>query len=117
MADTSVLGIFTDNSQVRDLIGRYLTSSKISEIPIRNLTSTACMEIFVLVKLEKMNDDCNFLLTRVTKGLYLLTCSQRYGSVFWYKLRYIAGFGLVEMAISTNPKSSIYCSSIIHFAR
>ena len=67
MADTSVLGIFTDNRQVRDLIGRYLTSSKISEIPIGNLTSTAGMEIFVLVKLEKMNDDCNFLLTRVTK--------------------------------------------------
>ena len=26
------------------------------------------------------------------------------------KLRYIAGFGLVEMAISTNPKSAIYCN-------
>ena len=25
-----------------------------------------------------------------------------------YKLRYIAGFGLVEMAISTNPKPTIY---------
>ena len=28
--------------------------------------------------------------------------------VFSYKLRYIAGFGLVEMAISTNPKPTIY---------
>ena len=28
--------------------------------------------------------------------------------VFSYKLRYIAGFGLVEMAISTNPKLTIY---------
>ena len=30
------------------------------------------------------------------------------GSVFSYKLRYIVGFGLVEMAISTNPKPTIY---------
>ena len=28
--------------------------------------------------------------------------------VFSYKLRYIAGFGLVEMAISTNLKPAIY---------
>ena len=28
--------------------------------------------------------------------------------VFSYKLRYIAGFGLVEMAISTYPKLAIY---------
>ena len=28
--------------------------------------------------------------------------------VFSYKLRYIIGFGLVEMAISTNPKPMIY---------
>ena len=30
------------------------------------------------------------------------------GHVFSYKLRYIVGFGLVEMAISTNPKPTIY---------
>ena len=30
------------------------------------------------------------------------------GPVFSYKLRYIVGFGLVEMAISTNPKHTIY---------
>ena len=30
------------------------------------------------------------------------------GSVFSYKLRYIVGFGLVEMAISTNPKPTTY---------
>ena len=30
---------------------------------------------------------------------------REYGS---YKLRYIVGFGLVEMAISTNPKPKIY---------
>ena len=30
------------------------------------------------------------------------------GSVFSYKLRYIVGFGLVEIAISTNPKPTIY---------
>ena len=30
------------------------------------------------------------------------------GSVISYKLRYIVGFGLVEMAISTNPKPTIY---------
>ena len=28
--------------------------------------------------------------------------------VFSYKLRYIVGFGLVEMAISTSPKPMIY---------
>ena len=30
------------------------------------------------------------------------------GPAFSYKLRYIVGFGLVEMAISTNPKPTIY---------
>ena len=30
------------------------------------------------------------------------------GPVFSYKLRYIVGFGSVEMAISTNPKPTIY---------
>ena len=30
------------------------------------------------------------------------------GPVLSYKLRYIVGFGLVEMAISTNPKPTIY---------
>ena len=30
------------------------------------------------------------------------------GSIFSYNLRYIVGFGLVEMAISTNPKPTIY---------
>ena len=30
------------------------------------------------------------------------------GSVFSYKLRYIVGFWLVEMAISTNQKPTIY---------
>ena len=29
-------------------------------------------------------------------------------AVFSYKLRYIVGFGLAEMAISTNPKPTIY---------
>ena len=33
------------------------------------------------------------------------------GSVSSYKLRYTVGFGLVEIAISTNPKLAIYCSS------
>ena len=28
--------------------------------------------------------------------------------IFSYKFRYIVGFGLVEMAISTNPRSAIY---------
>ena len=35
-------------------------------------------------------------------GINLLTAKEQPGSVFSYKLRYIAGFGLVEMAISTN---------------
>ena len=30
------------------------------------------------------------------------------GLVFSYKLQYIVGFGLVEMAISANPKPTIY---------
>ena len=30
------------------------------------------------------------------------------GPVFSYKLRYIVGFWLVEMAISTNQKPTIY---------
>ena len=30
------------------------------------------------------------------------------GPVFSYKLRYIAGFGLVDMVITTNPKPTIY---------
>ena len=30
------------------------------------------------------------------------------GTVFSYKLRYIVGFELVEMVISTNPKPTIY---------
>ena len=32
----------------------------------------------------------------------------RAGAVFSYKLRYIVGFWLVEMAISTNQKPTIY---------
>ena len=32
----------------------------------------------------------------------------RRGPVFSHKLRYIAGFGLVQMDISTNPKLTIY---------
>ena len=30
------------------------------------------------------------------------------GPVFTYKLQYIVGFGLVEMATSTNPNPTIY---------
>ena len=30
------------------------------------------------------------------------------GTLFSHKLRYIISFGLVEMAISTNPKHMIY---------
>ena len=29
------------------------------------------------------------------------------GPLFWYKLRYNVGFGLVEMVISTNPKPTL----------
>ena len=34
--------------------------------------------------------------------------ARRVRPVFSYKLRYIVGFGFVEMAISTNPKPTIY---------
>ena len=38
----------------------------------------------------------------------VIEVSQRHlGTVLSYKLRYIVGFGLVEMAISTNPKPTI----------
>ena len=36
------------------------------------------------------------------------TDSKSLGPVFSYKLRYIVGFWLVEMAISTNQKPTIY---------
>ena len=36
--------------------------------------------------------------------------SQTAGPVFSYKLRYIVGFGLIEMAISTDPRPTIYRS-------
>ena len=64
-----------------------------------------------------------FLLTKVNIIWVLITkyiidhldwgsCSRRQHlyPVFSYKLWYIAGFGLVEMAISTNPKPAIYRS-------
>ena len=35
-------------------------------------------------------------------------CRYSLGAVFSYKLRYIVGFWLVEMVISTNPKPTIY---------
>ena len=46
-------------------------------------------------------------------GSYLAGCSGNYTlpdnrMVFSYKLRYIIGFGLVGIAISTNPKPTIY---------
>ena len=42
--------------------------------------------------------------------VYLLYYEKYYsaGAVFSYKLRYIVGFWLVEMAISTNQKPTIY---------
>ena len=41
--------------------------------------------------------------------LYLVvSCYRDPGPVFSYKLRYIVGFWLVEMAISTNQKPTIY---------
>ena len=43
--------------------------------------------------------DCRSVLSRANTG-----------PIFSYKLRYIVGFELVEMAISTNPKSTIYLS-------
>ena len=38
----------------------------------------------------------------------LVTTYYEAGSIFSYKLRYIVGFWLVEMAISTNQKPTIY---------
>ena len=37
-----------------------------------------------------------------------MQCLQYVDPVFSYKLQYIVGFGLVEMAIPTNPKPTIY---------
>ena len=40
---------------------------------------------------------------------YIATCTRiRTERVFSYTLRYIVGFGLVEVATSTNPKPTIY---------
>ena len=39
------------------------------------------------------------------------------GPVFSYKLRYIVGVGLVEMAILTNPKPTIYHNLLENTAR
>ena len=38
----------------------------------------------------------------------VLSAASGGGGVFSYKLRYVVGFGLVEMAISTNSKPTIY---------
>ena len=38
----------------------------------------------------------------------LIRAVKHSGTVFSYKLRYIVGFWLVEMAISTNQKPTIY---------
>ena len=46
---------------------------------------------------------CSLLIaTSVSRDVWL------HGPVLSYKLRDIVGFGLVEMAISTNPKPTIY---------
>ena len=45
---------------------------------------------------------------RMSSGHTELLAVRDAGPVFSYKLRYIVGFGLVEMAISTNPKPTIY---------
>ena len=47
----------------------------------------------------KQNSSPLFILTNTTLNT---------GPVFSYKLRYIVGFWLVEMAISTNQKPTIY---------
>ena len=45
------------------------------------------------------------------RSISALECDcKRSGAVFSYKLRYIVGFRLVEMAISTNQKPTIYCN-------
>ena len=46
--------------------------------------------------------------THVWADLYINFSHDITGPVFSYKLRYIVGFWLVEMAISTNPKPTIY---------
>ena len=54
-------------------------------------------------------------------GSYLAGCSGNYTlpdnrMVFSYKLRYIIGFGLVGIAISTNPKPTIYRNLYVNTA-
>ena len=56
----------------------------------------------------------NYLIFQITTASYLCVDKSHFrdpqssGPIFSYKLRYIVGFGLVEMAISTNPKPTIY---------
>ena len=59
---------------------------------------------------ENLNSAFEFRLTHWnhSSSLAWLWQAGQPGSVFSYKLRYIVGFGLVEMAISTNPKPTIY---------
>ena len=63
---------------------------------------TNVMQEVVLSNIKWYNNNCmQPLLTDIN-----LTYSS--GAILSYTLRYIVGFGLVEMAISTNPKPTIY---------
>ena len=51
--------------------------------------------------------ECDFKIALAETGS-ILEATYPAGPVFSYKLRYIVGFWLVEMAISTNQKPTIY---------
>ena len=55
--------------------------------------------------LEKIDDYLSIKGSRIQKEHVVI---RNTGPVFSYKLRYIVGFWLVEMAISTNQKPTIY---------
>ena len=51
---------------------------------------------------------CSWSCIQCFSNIYCISVCPCPGPVFSYKLRYIIGFSLVEMAISTNPKPTIY---------
>ena len=63
---------------------------------------TLCAYHFYAYDILKMSSSVDGI-PHVMTSLVLLS-----GPVFAYKLRYIVGFGLVEIDISTNPKPAIY---------
>ena len=104
-----VTGVCVDESGCHDNANTVVTGSSADVFPSGNRYSP--LLVYCLGEMETRY----FWNTYSGKGAkcqHFDSCSAcswvPYRPVFLYKLRYIAGFGLVEMAISTNPKPAIY---------